>query len=310
MNETQLKPDTRASIDQIKRAAKDWSIEVTPAGATKIDSFADILAPGTTVNVTFLPGTDPMDTVGVATRLYNDGMNPVPHIAARSIQSRDQLAQLLSHYVEQASVNEVLVIGGGVDNPVGPFDRSLQILETGLLQKNGITNIGVAGHPEGSPDISDDEIAEALAAKNAIAQRDGLSLYIETQFCFEAALVLDWEKRIRDMGNKMPVRIGIPGPATIKTLFRFAQLSGIGPSMRFISKQARNVTKLLTVQSPHLLLSDLAKGMADDPACLIEHFHYYPFGGFAKTAIYAEQIAAGQIKILPKGGFEVIDAAT
>ena len=297
----------RVTIEQIQKAAAHWSIEVTPVGATKIDSFATCLDPGTTVNVTFLPGSDPMDTVAVAERLYNEGMNPVPHLAARSLRDTDQLGSLLAAYTSRCGVNEVLVIGGGVDQPVGAFSDSMQVLDTGLIQRYGIQNVGVAGHPEGSPDITYSEIAEALAAKNAIAKRDGLNMYIETQFCFEADIVLAWERDVRAAGNKLPIRIGIPGPATIKTLFRFAQISGIGPSMRFISKQARNVAKLMTVQSPHLLLADLAEGMAGDPDCLIQHFHFYPFGGFAKTAAYASAVANGDIKILPKGGFDVVD---
>ena len=79
--------------------------------------------------------------------------------------------------------------------------------------------------------------------------------------------------------------------------------------MRFISKQARNVAKLMTIQSPHMLLSDLAYDMASDPDCLIENFHFYPFGGFGKTAAYANAIAAGDIQLLPKGGFDVIGTA-
>lgn len=297
-----------ATIEQIQAAASDWSIEVTPNGATKIDSFADCLAPGTTVNVTFLPGSDPMDTVAVAQRLHNDGMNPVPHLAARSLKDTDQLDALLSAFTQKAGVSEVLVIGGGVDSPVGEFASSIEVLNTGLIQKYGINNIGVAGHPEGSPDISDDEIVEALGLKNDLARRDGLNLYIETQFCFEADIVLAWEKSIRAAGNNLPIRVGIPGPATIKTLFRFAQVSGIGPSMRFIAKQAKNVAKLMTVQSPHILLDDLAQGMAADKDCMIKHFHFYPFGGFAKTAAYAQAIADGHIKTLPKGGFEALVA--
>lgn len=297
-----------ATIEQIQAAASDWSIEVTPNGATKIDSFADCLAPGTTVNVTFLPGSDPMDTVAVAQRLHNDGMNPVPHLAARSLKDTDQLDALLSAFTQKAGVSEVLVIGGGVDSPVGQFASSIEVLNTGLIQKYGINNIGVAGHPEGSPDISDDEIVEALWLKNDLARRDGLNLYIETQFCFEADIVLAWEKSIRAAGNNLPIRVGIPGPATIKTLFRFAQVSGIGPSMRFIAKQAKNVAKLMTVQSPHILLDDLAQGMAADKDCMIKHFHFYPFGGFAKTAAYAQAIADGHIKTLPKGGFEALVA--
>ena len=296
----------KASIQQIQTAAQGWSFEVTPAGAAKIGSFAHCLSPGTTVNVTFLPGSDPLETLAVAKRLHNEGMRAVPHLAARSLKDPDQIDTLLASYRAEAGVDEVLIIGGGVDQPVGAFDNSLQVLETGLLQKHGIRRVGVAGHPEGSPDISDIEIAESLGAKNALAKREGLEMYIETQFCFEAPIVLGWEKSVRAAGNELPIRIGIPGPATIKTLFRFAQISGIGPSMRFISKQARNVAKLMTVQSPHLLLSGLAKGMADDSDCLIKHFHFYPFGGFAKTANYANAIASGSIQLLPKGGFDVI----
>ena len=299
--------DMATPIETIQSAASNWSIEVTPTGATKIESFRDCLDPGTTVNVTFLPGTDPADTIAVCERLHNDGMRPVPHLAARSLRDADQLDELLSAYTARCGVEEVLCIGGGVDSPVGGFDATMQVLQTGLIQKHGIRHIGVAGHPEGSPDISDNEIAEALDAKNALAKAEGLNLYIETQFCFEADIVLEWEKRVRAAGNALPIRIGIPGPATIKTLFRFAQISGIGPSMRFISKQAKNVAKLMTVQSPHLLLTGLAEGMAADKECLIRHFHYYPFGGFARTATYAGAIANGRIEMLPKGGFDVID---
>jgi len=195
-----------------------------------------------------------------------------------------------------------------VDNPVGEFDCTMQILQTGLIQKYGITHIGVSGHPEGSPDISADQLAQAISQKNEFARKEGLSLYMETQFCFDPAAVLAWEKTIRQAGNQLPIRIGIPGPATIKTLFRFAQISGIGPSMRFIAKQARNVAKLMTVQSPHELLAGLAEGMAADNKCLLQHFHYYPFGGFAKTAAYAKAVEQGNIRLLPKGGFEVQDA--
>ena len=297
------------TISDIQRAGQNWSIEVTPTGATKIESFADILPEGTTVNVTFLPGTDPLDTIAVARRLADEGMNAVPHIAARSLQDKAQLDNLVQKMTSEAAVKEVLVIGGGVDKPVGEFDSTMQVLNTGILQKYGITHIGVSGHPEGSPDISDEALALAIAQKNEFAAAEGLSLYMETQFCFDASAVLDWERAIRQSGNKLPVRIGIPGPATIKTLFRFAQISGIGPSMRFIAKQARNVAKLMTVQSPHLLLAGLSEGMASDDGCMLAHFHYYPFGGFAKTSAYAQAIADGQITLTQDGGFEVTEKA-
>ena len=300
------------TVEAIAKAGANWSIEVTPTGATKIDSFAAVLAENTSVNVTFLPGTDPNETIAVAKRLSDEGMNAIPHIAARSLSDKDQLDGLLKRMTSEANVSEVLVIGGGVDKPVGAFDNTMQVLNTGLIQKHGISRIGVSGHPEGSPDIHDDALAQAIADKNAFAASEGLGLYMETQFCFDAAAVLAWERAIREAGNALPIRVGIPGPATIKTLFRFAQISGIGPSMRFIAKQARNVAKLMTVQSPHLLLAGLADGMAsgtsDADNCLIQHFHYYPFGGFAKTAAYADAIAKGRIILTKDGGFDVQDS--
>ena len=53
--------------------------------------------------------------------------------------------------------------------------------------------------------------------------------------------------------------VGVPGPATIKTLVRYAQMCGVGQSARFIRKQALNVSKLLTVNAPDAFVGDLAR---------------------------------------------------
>ena len=291
------------NFHQLINATTGWSIETTPANANKISNFYDLLAPGTSVNVTFLPGSDPLETVQVAERLFKDGMNPIPHLAARSLLNLSQLDELLSAFVDRASVNEVLIVAGGLGDPIGDFSNSMAVLKTGLLQKYGIKKVGIAGHPEGSPDINDEDLTKALVDKNEFALKENIDMYIETQFCFDANTVLDWERKIRKNGNKLPIKVGIPGPATIKTLFRFSQLVGIGNSIKFLAKQTRNVSKLLTVQSPDNLLTELSLGMTNDPDCLIKNFHFYPFGGFSETAAYADSIVTGNISILPDGGF-------
>ena len=43
---------------------------------------------------------------------------------------------------------------GGAPQPVGRYDSAIQILETGVFEANGIKRIGIAGHPEGNPDIT------------------------------------------------------------------------------------------------------------------------------------------------------------
>ncbi|MCC7016585.1 MAG: methylenetetrahydrofolate reductase [Rhodospirillales bacterium] len=282
-----------------------FSIETTPVAAGKLGSFRDLLRPGMSVYVAFLPGTDIADSVATAKRLHDEGFRPVPHLAARSLRGKAHLDEILHRLGGEAGIDEVLCIAGGAPKPLGEFSDTMQVLETGLLDKHGIRRIGVAGHPEGSPDISDQAIAAALAWKNAFARRTGADIYLLTQFCFAAAPIIAWDRKIRAEGNRLPIRIGIPGLATIKTLAAYARACGIGPSAAFLLKQAGNIAKLMTLSTPDKLIADLAAHKAADPACGIVGCHMYPFGGLKKTAAWSHAVADG--KFLPdgRGGFRV-----
>jgi len=283
-----------------------FSTETTPGGAAKVADFREHLAPGTTVYVTFLAGADFADTIAVCARLAAEGMRPVPHFAARSIADKAALEDGLRKLADAIELRQVLVIGGGVTTPVGAFADSMQLLETGLFDKYGVTTIGVAGHPEGSPDIPDADIAAALAWKNAFAERTGASLYIVTQFCFEAAPVIAWDKRLRASGNRLPIYIGVPGLATLKTLLNHATACGVGPSMRFLTRQARNIAKLMTVAAPDRLVSELAAYRAADPDCGIAGVHVYPLGGLRRSALWCRAVADGRFTLKGDGaGFAV-----
>lgn len=291
--------------DAIRSFVASYSVEVTPAGAAKVEDFRKLLRPGTSVYITFLPGSEFGDTVTTAKRLRQEGFNPVPHVAARSMYGRNNLDEGLSRLVGEAGVTEVLCIGGAVSVPAGEFSDTMQMLDTGLFDKHGIKRIGVAGHPEGSPDIPEAAILSALKWKNAFAERTGAELYIATQFCFEANPIIAWDKAIQASGNRLPVRIGVPGIATIKTLFAYAQSCGVGASMTFIAKQARNVTKLMTVQAPDRLIADLAAYRAKDPACGLVGCHMFPFGGLKKTAAWSHAVADGNFVLNDTGGFNL-----
>ena len=270
---------------------QNWSIEVSPSSNKKINDFREVLPVGTTVNVTEIPGSDPERILSTVHQLASQEMNAVPHIAARGIESLAALEALITRYRE-AHVTEVLLIAGGYKQPVGDFASSIDVLETGLLENLGIKKVGVAGHPEGSPDISKAELAHALKRKNAIAQESGLDMYLETQFCFDAQAILDWEEQIREAGNRLPIRVGLAGPARLKTLIHFAVISGVGPSLQFLKKQARNVTKLLTVQDPYELIETLAPHIDPQSPSALQSIHLYPFGDFSQTAYFANQLAA------------------
>jgi len=292
-----MSADTADSLHPVQAFLVDASIEVTPREAAKIESFQSLLAPNTRVFVTFLPGTDFSETIRTATRLRADGMRPVPHIAARSVPDAASLDRWLGELASSAAPDEALVIGGGLDRPLGAFDATIEILRTGLLEKHGIRRIGVAGHPEGSPDISDAAIAEAVVQKNAYADESGTPLYITTQFVFSAAPVIAWEKRLRAEGNRLPIEIGVPGLATLKSLLRHAKACGVGNSMRVIARQATNLTRLLLPWEPDGLVAELAAYQAADTACGIQGAHFFALGAPKRTA--------GWLRATQDGAFEM-----
>ena len=293
------------SKQQIIDFLKDCTVEVTPGGAKKIDDFRDVLKPGTTVYVTFLPGSDFNDTIATVKRLREEDMVPVPHFAARSIPSASFLEENLKSLQAETGVKEVLIIGGGVDNPVGDFSSSMELLRTGLFQKYGIEKIGVAGHPEGSPDIPPEEVKKALQEKNAFAKETGLQMYITTQFIFESEPVIEWDKRLREEGNQLPIHIGIPGLATLKTLLNHARACGVGASMRVLTRQAANISKLMTTKMPDKLVRELAEYKATHPECGITKCHLYPLGGLKKSAAWMYAVQDGNFELNDKGGFDL-----
>lgn len=298
-----LGPSPRESVIDL---LSDFTTETTPGTAAKIADYRAHLRPGATVFITFLPGSSFADTIGVAVRLRAEGFNPVPHVAARSVPSRTFLDESLARLTGEAGVDQALLIGGALNQPLGEFSSTMQLLDSGLFDKYGIGRIGVAGHPEGSPDIPDSRIREALAWKNEFAERTGATLYIVTQFCFEAAPVIAWDKRIQAEGNRLPIYIGIPGLASLKALIGHARACGVGPSMRYLTRQARSVTKLLTVSAPDRLVTALAAYRATDPGCGIHGVHVYPLGGLKKSARWARAVVDGRFEMREDGqGFEV-----
>ncbi len=277
------------------------SVEVTPTQATKVGDFREHLSPGQRVMVTFLPGSDWRATVETAGMLRAQGFEPVPHIAARSVTDAVMLEDFLRNLREDAGVREVLAIGGGVDRPVGQFDCTMQMLETGLFQKYGIFRIGVAGHPEGSPDIPEAAVRQAIIDKNRFAEENGLQMHIATQFCFEVEPVLAWERQLRADGNRLPIHIGIAGLATLKTLLAHAKACGVGNSIRVLMRQAANITKLMTVREPGEFVAGLAQAAAADPASMIKGAHFFPLGGLRRTAAWMQAASAGDFELVDGG---------
>ena len=261
------------------------SIEITPKQAEKLPLIASKVVPGSKVYIALVDPNEVEGQLAAAKAVKAHGLVAVPHVPARFVKDRNDLETRVASLAAEGVTN-MLVLGGGAPEPIGQYDAAIQLFETGVFQKNGITHVGIAGHPEGNPDITkvhgDAVLLKALKEKQAYLKANGLQGFIATQFLFEAEPVADWARALRGAGIDLPIHVGIPGPATIKTLVKYAAMCGVGNSARFIRKQALNLTKLLTVNTPDEFVADLAQLHATRPELGIAGPHLYPFGGFDK----------------------------
>ncbi|MEI9991906.1 MAG: methylenetetrahydrofolate reductase [Rhizomicrobium sp.] len=260
------------------------SIEVTPREPGVAQTLREHFAPGTDVHVTFLPDDSADKAAETCVRLREAGFNPIPHLTARNFPDRDFLERQLARLSGEAGVTRALVIAGDVDRPRGTFASSIEVIETGLLERNGLRTILIAGHPEGHPAVADDVLESALLEKVAAARAHGLHAEIVTQFCFEAEPIARWLARLRAVGIDVPVRIGVAGPASTASLLKFAMRCGVGNSLRALRQRGGMIGKLMGDTTPDAVLDDLGKTLRAGNFGPIAGIHLYMFGGVRKTA--------------------------
>ena len=286
---------------QIEAFLKDYSIEVMPRTAEKVDDFKDLLPAGTRVYIAHIEGTPIEDMVATAKRLAADGYKVMPHFPARIIKDEATLADWIARYQGEADVDQALLLAGGVAEPHGDYHSSMQLLESGQFDKAGFKRLHVAGHPEGNRDIdkdgSDKNVQEALRWKQKFSQTTDAEMAIATQFAFEAGPIIAWADALKDAGITIPVHIGIAGPAKLQTLIKFAIACGVGPSLKVLQKRAMDVTKLLLPYEPTDVLTELAAHKAAHPDFNISHVHFFPLGGIKTNANWA--IANGGSSAVP-----------
>ena len=216
------------------------------------------------VYVTMLPGNDFKEVANKAKELVHNGFNPVPHFPARSIRNLNELKEYTS-MCKDFGVKQALVIGGGAE-PIGDYHCSLQLLETGLFKG---MKIGIAGHPDGSPDISDSDLEKAMKDKMPFAD------YIVTQWLLNPDPINKFISK-----QSLPVHVGITGPLKLTSLIKFANIVGAKNSINFLKSNASKALDLLRPSDPNDLINKI-KGSTNN-------FHIYTFGGLKETNRWLE----------------------
>jgi methylenetetrahydrofolate reductase (NADPH) len=265
------------------RLLEDFSLEMTGKDVAKLENAAAAISPGTRIHVTYLENEDLETRVTAAAAVRRLGFVPVPHIAARRIHSREMLEAFLGALRGADAVENVFCVGGDPPAPLGPYEDSLSLIESGVLQEYGVRHVSIAGHPGAHPDIETDALWLALEHKAAALARLGIPGTVLTQIDFDADRVLAWVEQVRQHGVDLPVRVGVPGPASIKLLVSFASRMGLSTSTSISKKYGFSVTNLLGKAGPDAFIRDLRAGL--QPA---KHgrvgLHFYTFGGFKSTA--------------------------
>ena len=273
---------------------KDFSIEVTPKAALKIENFSDYLPSKTLIYIAHIEGTPIDDMVQTAKKITDQGFLAMPHFPARIIKNKNVLSEWITRYQSEAGVENALLIAGGSNKPYGEYDSSINLIESELFDKANFKRLHIAGHPEGSKDIDPDgsskNVDEALSWKNQFSNRTDASMAITTQFCFDSSSVIDWANSIKSSGIDLPIHIGIAGPAKLQTLLRYSIECGVGASIGIIQKRAKDLTKLLLPYKPTKILEELAEYKISNPEFNIEKVHFFPLGGVKMVSDFVKEM--------------------
>jgi methylenetetrahydrofolate reductase (NADPH) len=274
------------------RVTDGFSIEMTAKDVDALTHVAPSLRPGTPVSLTFLPGETLEARIAAAIAIREFGFEPMPHFSARRLESRAEFETYLDAVVQRARVRRCFVIAGDRETPAGPFADSAALIATGRFEKAGIKAIGMAGHPDGHPHMSAEQCWTVLQKKAADIEGRGMAPLIVTQFGFDAESLLAWLKELRERRIGLPVRVGVPGPAGIKTLLRFAVRCGVQASASVMAKYGLSITQLMGNAGPDKMVDSLREQISSEHGRV--RLHFYPFGGLERTVGWIKSYDSGR----------------
>ena len=283
---------TALSIEaRIAELVASGSLEMSPRDANQIAEAAPMLPTDTRVYVNALPGRLHYATLRAMEALRDEGLDPVPHIAARRLESRKALEEFVQG-ASHAGAHRVLLIGGDQARPAGPYANSMDVLKEGVLARFNFKEVGFAGYPEGHPRIKQSMLDDALEGKVALASAQGLDVSIVTQFSFAPVRIAEYCALIGRRHPGLPVYVGMAGPTSTAALLRYAQRCGVSASLRALSGMGVAAARLVTHSDPMEQLAALAHHCEAGGTSNVVGAHFYSFGGFANTARFINRIIA------------------
>ena len=283
------RPDAQASA-----LVASGSLEIGAHRPQDAATIAALLPAGTPVYVNHLPRHRLPDTLPTLIAVREAGLEPVPHVAARRVESRAELESYLKRAVRDAGVQKALVIGGDLPQPRGPYADGAALIGEGLLAAAGLREIGIPGYPEGHPHIARANVERAFGEKLALLARQGLGAYVVTQFSFAPARVVEYCAGLARSAPDVSVYVGLAGPTSPVALLRFAQHCGVSASLRALRAQGLDAVRLVTHTDPGDQLAAVARYCAGHADCNVVGVHLFTFGGVASSAAWMNRHLASR----------------
>lgn len=260
----------------------DFSLDVPGKAVRELELSRAAVPPGTRVHVGFVDSEDQQTRVSAARAIRRFGFEPVPIIAARRLVSEAMLREYLTGLRAAGASGSVLVVGGDPPRPRGPYPDAASVIGSGVLEEYGVRSVSVAGHPGGHPMAAGGALWSALAGKSALLEQRGLDGSVVTQFGFDADAVLAWLGGARSRGVRLPVRVGVPGPATVRRLLSYASRCDVGVSASAARRYGFSLAEPAGTAGPDRFIRALASGY-DARLHGVVKLHFFPFGSFAAT---------------------------
>jgi methylenetetrahydrofolate reductase (NADPH) len=283
--------DQAKMVASVARLMQGASIEATFPRRADLDAARQILSPGSQLYLSLPASHAPAELCRLVAEVRAVGLEPVPHIAARALKSRNDAQDLLARLNGEAGVTRALVIAGDAERPAGPFADAQALIESGLFERSGFISIGIAGYPDGHPQISNVALASALARKIDAIYSRGLSVDIVSQFCFDGDRIVAWLRQLRYLRVDVPIKIGVAGPASLRTLLRYALKCGVRTAIKGAKSAA--ALQLLRESAPDRMIRTLSQITALSTGSVT--VHVFSFGGLVRTAQWVVAAAAGEI---------------
>ncbi len=273
------------------------SVELTSHEKDARRALSGLLPPGASVYVTHTPNSTIGDVASVACEVESWGYKAFPHIVARRIQSVRSLTEALGR-LRDAGITRALLVAGDLSTPTGMFTSTQEILATGAFVRSGFTTLGVAGHPEGHSRIGPTLLWSALRDKQEYAELTGTHMHIVSQFGFDPGAIARWEAELTKHGITLPVHVGIAGPASLRTLIKYAILCGIGASLSALMRNLSALSSMrhLATTADEILMQIVC--VRDGPvARRIVQPHFFSFGGVAPNVRWLHAIQSGNFDV-------------